>query len=105
MDAWGAITIGKRCFLSDDISLLTAGHDIDSPDFAGVVRPVTIGDYVWLPQRIVVLPGVAIGTAAVVGTGSVVARDVAPRTVVAGNPARVIGERADVDFSYVPSRM
>jgi acetyltransferase-like isoleucine patch superfamily enzyme len=69
------------------------------------VRPITIGDYAWLPLRIVVLPGVAIGYGAVVGTGSVVTHDVPPHTVVAGNPARVIGTRREVDFTYVPSEL
>jgi maltose O-acetyltransferase len=40
---------------------------------------------------VIVLPGVSIGDDAIVGAGSVVRRDVAPGTVVAGNPARVIG--------------
>ena len=62
-----------------------------------------IGDYVWLPQRIILLPGVQIGDAAVVGTGSVVTRDVPPYAVVAGNPARIIRERAHLPFRYVPT--
>lgn len=105
IDAWGPISIGSRCLLNDEVSLLSAGHDIHSPDFAGDPRPITIGDYAWLPVRIIVLPGVEIGEAAVVGSGSVVTRNVPPHAVVAGNPARVIGTRGKVDFTYVPSEM
>lgn len=105
LDAWGPISIGRRCLLNGDITLLSAGHHINSHDFDGDIRSISIGDYVWLPHQIIVMPGVKIGRAAVVGTGSVVTRDVPERAIVAGNPARVIGERADVAFTYVPSRM
>ncbi len=105
IDAWGAVSIGKRCLLNDDVSLLSAGHDIHSRDFAGDIRPITIGDYAWLPYRIIVLPGVEMGMGAVVGSGSVVARSVDSFTVVAGNPARVVGQRANVAFTYIPSQM
>ena len=44
----------------------------------------------WIGARSIILKGVTIGAGAVVGMGSVVTRDVPPRTVVAGNPARVI---------------
>ncbi len=55
-----------------------------------VIRPVTIGDKAWIGFNAIVLKGVAIGEGAVVGAGSVVTRDVAPWTVVGGNPARVL---------------
>lgn len=103
IEAWDTVTIGRCCMFNDDVRLLTAQHDVDSADFARDIRPVAIGDYAWLPQRIVVMPGVRIGEAAVVGTGSVVTRDVAPYTVVAGNPARPIRERARVPFTYIPT--
>jgi maltose O-acetyltransferase len=103
IEAWERVTIGRCCMFNDDVLLLTAQHDIDSLDFAADVRSISIGDYVWLPQRIVVLPGVQIGEAAVVGTGSVVTRDVPAYSVVAGNPARVIRERARLPFRYVPT--
>ncbi len=105
LDAWGPISIGRCCLLNGGITLLSAGHDINSHDFNGDIRSISIGDYAWLPHHIIVMPGVKIGRAAVVGTGSVVTRDVPDRAVVAGNPACVIGERDDVDFTYVPSRM
>lgn len=103
IEAWDKVTIGRCCMFNDDVLVLTAQHDIDSPDFDGDIQPVAIGDYVWLPQRIVVMPGVRIGDAAVVGTGSIVTRDVPAYAVVAGNPARVTRERARLSFSYVPS--
>ncbi len=53
-------------------------------------QPVRIGDDVWIGMRAVVLAGVTIGDGAVVGAGAVVAEDVPPMAVVAGNPARVV---------------
>jgi acetyltransferase-like isoleucine patch superfamily enzyme len=52
--------------------------------------PVTIKDKVWIGFNVSILKGVTIGEGAVVGAGSVVTRDVAPYSVVAGNPARLI---------------
>jgi maltose O-acetyltransferase len=104
IDAWDTVTIGRCCLLNDHIDLLTGSHKPDSAAFDGHVSPIVIGDYVWLPRRIIVLPGVTIGRGAVVGTGSVVVKDVPALAIVGGNPAKVVGRRADVDFSYVPSR-
>lgn len=54
---------------------------------------VTIGSDVWLGAHSVVMHGVTIGDGAIVGAGAVVTKDVAPYAIVAGVPARVIGER------------
>jgi acetyltransferase-like isoleucine patch superfamily enzyme len=56
---------------------------------------VTIGDNVWLGARSTILDGVTIGNDAVVGAGSVVTKDVAPFTVVAGIPARIVKNRKE----------
>jgi acetyltransferase-like isoleucine patch superfamily enzyme len=55
-------------------------------------EPVRICKGAWLGARTIVTKGVTIGEGAVCGMGSVVTKDVAPYTVVAGNPARVIRE-------------
>ncbi|MEO8842383.1 MAG: acyltransferase [Kofleriaceae bacterium] len=55
-------------------------------------RPVRICKGAWIGARVIVTKGVTIGEGAVCGMGSVVTKDVAPYTVVAGNPARVIKE-------------
>jgi maltose O-acetyltransferase len=102
IDAWSSVRIGRCCLLNDAVKLLTGTHRVDSPGFIGDIRPIVIGDYAWLPTAIIVLPGVTIGRAAVVATGAVVTRDVPDLAIVGGNPARIIGRRADVAFDYIP---
>ena len=70
-----------------------------SGGFENVRAPVKIEDYAWLGTRATVLAGVTIGRGAVVATGAVVTRDVEAYTVVAGIPARKIGERPR-DLAY-----
>ncbi len=53
-------------------------------------RPISVGRNVWIGFDCCILPGVTIGEGSIVGARSVVVDDVAPFTVVAGNPARVI---------------
>jgi acetyltransferase-like isoleucine patch superfamily enzyme len=62
------------------------------PDVAACMRGVRVGRGAKLGANVTVLPGVAVGAGALVGAGAVVTRDVPPRAVVAGNPARQTGE-------------
>lgn len=102
LDSRGGITIGNRVSIAADCVLLTGDHDVQSETFEGRRRPITIGDYVFVGTRAIILPGVGIGEGAVIGTGSVVARDVAPYAIVAGVPAKVIAER-NRKLGYDPS--
>ena len=54
-----------------------------------------IGNDVWIGQNAVILPGVHVGDGAIIGANSIVGNDVAPYTVVAGNPARPLRKRFD----------
>ena len=56
-------------------------------------KDIVIGDDVWLGANVIVLPGITIGSHAVIGAGSVVTRDVAKYSVSAGNPANLIRMR------------
>lgn len=55
-----------------------------------IALPIAVGDYAWIGAGAIILPGVTIGEGAVVAAGAVVTKDVAPRMIVAGNPARVL---------------
>ena len=57
--------------------------------------PVTIGDKAWIGFNVIILKGVTIGEGAIVGAGAVVTKDVAPWTIVGGNPAKLIREIPD----------
>ena len=59
--------------------------------------PIIIHDDVWIGSNSVILSGVTIGRGSVVGAGSVVTKDVAPYTIVAGNPAKFIKYRFSKD--------
>lgn len=87
------VVIGDNVFIGPNTSLCTVIHSF-KPDERnrGIMRarPVTVGSDVWIASNVVVLPGVTIGDGAVAGAGSVVTKDVAPYTLVAGNPARFI---------------
>jgi acetyltransferase-like isoleucine patch superfamily enzyme len=100
LDNRGIITIGDSVSISPEVCILTADHYPQSPDFSGDVFPVTIEDYVFIGTRAMILPGVTLGKGVVVGAGAVVTKDVAPFTIVAGVPAKPIGERrSDLDYS------
>ena len=59
---------------------------------------VVVGNDVWIGQNVTVMPGVHIGDGAIIGTNSVVASDIPPYSVAAGNPCRVIRKRFDDEF-------
>ena len=88
------VTIGAQAVVSQGAFLCTASHDISSPVMELTHAPIVVGPQAWVAARAFVGPGRTIGEGAVVGACSVVTRDVEPWTVVAGNPARVIGRRA-----------
>lgn len=87
------IVVGAECNFGPYVNVVdSAFHELD-PD-RRFERPapqaVHIGDRVWLGVRVIVLPGVTIGDGSVIGAGSVVTRDIPPRSLAAGSPATVI---------------
>lgn len=89
------IRIGDHAQFGPGAQLLTATHPVDPDERRSgweSGRPITLGDDVWIGGGAIVLGGVTVGDAAVVGAGAVVTRDVPARTVVAGNPARIVRE-------------
>lgn len=87
------ITIGKNTCIGQDVYLLTGSHDISSPDFTLVTKPIVIGDGVWVATGSTVLPGITLGDMTVVGASSVVVKSTEANDVVGGNPAKFIKKR------------
>lgn len=105
IDGSGGLTIGTGCDISSGVHIYThssAKRCVSGRRYAEVDREaVTIGNRVFIGANAVINMGVTIGDEAVVGAGAVVTTSVAPRTIVAGVPARVIGA-VDLDVPSAP---
>ncbi len=94
------IAIGRRCLIAVGVIMFdSSGHPTDPaarlaylPPKPEEVRPIEIGDNVWIGMRSMIHPGVKIGEGSIVAASSVVRADVLPYTIVAGNPARKVAD-------------
>jgi putative colanic acid biosynthesis acetyltransferase WcaF len=88
------IEIGSHCTVSMQAFLCTGSHDITDPQMALTHAPIVIENGTWVCARAFIGPGVRLGEGSVVAACAVVSKDVAPWTVVAGNPATVKKQRS-----------
>ena len=103
-----AVDIGDRCLFGADVLVFDTdfhnhapeGRRYATPDWDAISRPVTIGNDVFIGARAIITKGVTIGDGAIVAAGSVVVSDVAPGTVVGGNPARSLHRLSATNPSY-----
>lgn len=86
----GGITIDDDAQIAANVQLISNNHDLKER-MVITCKPVHICRKAWIGAGATILPGVTVGENSVVGAGSVVTHDVEPDTVVAGNPARVVG--------------
>jgi acetyltransferase-like isoleucine patch superfamily enzyme len=98
VNGFGGLVIGDYSNVGPGSMIHTANHnfeDLSTPFITQgwTKRPVTIGADVWIGMGVCVLPGVTIGDHAIVGAGSVVAKDIEPYTIAVGNPATAIKSR------------
>ena len=110
--AVNGVEIGRYCSVAQGVLIYEYNHRIHSPStylvnqnlFSGAMQEdisskgkVSIGNDVWIGARAIILSSVNVGDGAVIGAGSIVAHDVLPYSIVAGNPAKVIGYRFETD--------
>lgn len=102
IDTRSPVTIGSYVIIGQGTEIITTSHDINSPDWEHKYYGIEIGDYVWLPTNVMVLPSCRkIGYGAVVSSGSVVVNNVEPMAVVGGNPAKEFKKRVRVHTDLV----
>ncbi|GAB1524826.1 hypothetical protein RhiTH_007982 [Rhizoctonia solani] len=90
-----AITIGERTLIGPNVQIYTPVHPLGPEERNGLrgkewAKPIKIGKDCWIGGAVIILPGITIGDGSTVGAGSVVTRDVEPRSLVAGNTAKLI---------------
>ena len=100
LDGRAPLVIGNHVDIASDVMIYNSKHDLEDPDFAAKDASVKIEDYVFVGPRSIILPGVTIGKGAIVAAAAVVAKNVPPFAIVAGVPARVIGERRNKNLHY-----
>ncbi len=96
LDARNGIWIGRDVNFSTGVHIWTEQHDHSDPDFLCLSDSgyrVEIADRAWIGPGVTILHSVKVGEGAVVAAGSVVTKDVEPFSIVAGIPAKKIGER------------
>lgn len=94
----GYIEIGDNVMISPRVSMYAENHNFGNLDVPmkdqGVTREIIIiEDDCWIASNSIILPGVRIGHGSIIAAGSVVTKDVAPRSIVGGNPAKLIKYR------------
>jgi acetyltransferase-like isoleucine patch superfamily enzyme len=100
--AQNLVEIGDHCMLANGCFVTDASHRYDDPEkpvpWQGFTSkgPTRIGENCWLGANVVVTSGVTIGERCVIGANSVVTKDLEPRTIAAGAPARELGR---VDYA------
>lgn len=110
-----SLSIGNYCSISSNVEILLGGNHrtdwISTYPFSAYLEGVSviadtgitkgdvvIGSDVWVCANTVILSGVTVGHGAVIANGAVVTKDVAPYSIVGGNPAKLIGYRFDNDL-------
>ena len=92
------IKIGRHCQIGPSVMFETVNHDVYSKpgkNRSTQTLPIMVEDHVWIGAGAIILAGVTLGEGAVIGAGAVVTKDVAPRTLVGGVPAKLIKKLDD----------
>jgi maltose O-acetyltransferase len=88
--------IGDYVMMGPYVSILSGSHNFNSIEIpmteqgATVRKPVVIGNDVWIGTKVIILPGLNIGSHSIIGAGSVVTKNVPEYAIVAGSPAKII---------------
>lgn len=102
------VTFGDNVFIAPNCGFYTAGHPLDVErrneglEFA---YPIKVGSNVWIGGNVTVLPGVEIGSNTVIGSGSVVTKNIPDGVIAVGNPCKVIRKVTEEDKKKYKTRI
>ncbi len=100
LDGRASLVIGNHVDLASQVLIYNSEHNLDDPEFNATTEAVIVGDYSFIGPRAIILPGVVVGKGTVVAAGAVVTKNVPDFAIVAGVPAKVIGERKLKNLNY-----
>ena len=93
----GKVVFGDNFHSGIECMIITDYHNYEGNaipyDNTNITKDVTIGDNVWLGNRVIILGGVTIGEGAIIQAGAVVVKDIPPYAIAGGNPANVFKYR------------
>jgi len=87
------VVLGDDVCVSQGVYFCTGSHDYRRRTFDLIIRPIELDNGVWIGAKAVLLPGVRVGANSLVAAAATVTKDVPPKAIAAGCPARVIGMR------------
>lgn len=98
INAFGNVSIGKFCHIGKGLTIFSHNHNWRSTEYIpydhqNILKPVEIGDAVWIGTNVTISPGVKINDGAIISSGAVVFGIVEKCAIMRGNPAQVIGYR------------
>ncbi|WP_051408460.1 DapH/DapD/GlmU-related protein [Sediminibacterium sp. C3] len=107
---YGEVSIGSNCLFASNIFVSSGSHTYDHSPFlpikaqdklVGLNSQVIIEDDCWIGHGVVIMPGVYIGKGSIIGSNSVVTKNIYPYTICAGAPSKEIGKRIDFSNSFI----
>lgn len=102
IDVRSPLEIGNNVIIGSGTQIITTSHNIDSEEWEHKYYGLVIKDYVWIPTKCLILPSCReIGYGAVIGSGSVVVKNVEDMAIVSGNPAKEFKKRKCVHSKLV----
>ncbi len=102
------VRIGSHTLIGPNVGLYAANHSIDATERINGgcdSKPIHIGKNAWLGGDVKVVPGVTIGDNTIIGTGSIVTKDIPSNVIAVGNPCRVIREITEKDKTEYSKRI
>lgn len=101
----GEVIIGNDVMMAPECVIISRNHEFSSIDIPmrlqgyKEAQPCVIGDDVWIGRRVMIMPGVSIGSHSIIAAGAVVTNDVPEYAIVGGVPAKVIKYRKNMENS------